>query len=114
MYKNAKNQEQLMLFSGNLCNIRMSCVTKRLYFGTAHTIELSEPAPNSQAHIASDREQIKQKRQFRNELPLCSPREYSKACVSISYKVYQPIYQRKEKNVKKAYFFRFLGYFEVY
>ena len=31
----------------------------------------------------------------------------------MSYKVYQPIYQRKEKNVKKAYFFRFLGYFDV-
>ena len=57
---------------------------------------------------------ILQKRQFISELPLCSPREYSKACVSMSYKVYQPIYQRKEKNVKKAFFFRFLGYFEVY
>ena len=51
----------------------------------------------------------KTKKQFISELPLCSPREYSKACVSMSYKVYQPIYQRKEKNVKKAYFFRLLG-----
>ena len=87
MYKNATNQTQLMLFSGNLCNIWMSCVTKRLYFGTAHTIELSEPAPNSQAHIASDREGAdKTKKQFISELPSCSPRGHSMTCNSLIIK----------------------------
>ena len=52
------------------------------------------------------------KKAVRNELLFrCSPREYSKACVSMSYKVYQPIYQRKEKNVKKTYFFSFFRVF---
>ena len=67
----------------------LSCVTKRLYFGTAHTIELSEPAPNSQAHIASDREGAdKTKKQFISELPFwCSPRETVPLCKSSTYTI---------------------------